>query len=225
MRSHHRWYLSQSLDVRDFRVQVVSDTTGGFENDSYPLLSWEMCSTEDMARSNSPWMNTLLKMCTVLYSNSSNAVCLWWILRLLYCFAIWLSLLAMSERNTKRLLWYQQGQVQVFVSVIKFSWTNGLITLVAMICMSWVSPAVLIRGQSLWQCCCHQVVHWGTSSVNEARCLACPKTSHTDTCMYNTVSTLTWLFFLSALQMEQLQTCLESILERHSTHAAKWIIY
>ena len=113
----------------------------------------------------------------------------------------------------------------VFVSVIKFSWTNGLITLVAMICMSWVSPAVLIRGQSLWQCCCHQVVHWGTSSVNEARCLACPKTSHTDTCMYNTVSTLTWLFFLSALQMEQLQTCLESILERHSTHAAKWIIY
>lgn len=35
--SHHRWYLSQSLDVRDFRVQVVSDTTGGFENDSYHL--------------------------------------------------------------------------------------------------------------------------------------------------------------------------------------------
>lgn len=137
----------------------------------------------------------------------------------------WASLRCQRETQTGGSCGTSKDKSNMFVSVIKFSWTNGLITLVAMICMSWVSPAVLMLGQSLWQCCCHQVVHWGTSSLIEARCLNCPKTSHIDTCMYNTVSTLTWLFFLSALQMEQLQTCLESILERHSAHAAKWIIY
>lgn len=51
-RSRYRWYLCQSLDVRDFRVQVVSDTSGGFESDSCHLSSRE-CPTEDVATSQS----------------------------------------------------------------------------------------------------------------------------------------------------------------------------
>lgn len=94
----------------------------------------DMCSTEDVARHQPPWINT------------SSLLHLYWILRLSYYFS---SFLTMSERGRQTGSLSSCGKSnETSVSDLKYSQTNGLISLVAMICISWGKQCMCSSSES-----------------------------------------------------------------------------
>lgn len=112
-----------------------------------------MCPTEDGARSQSPRINTVWRKCTVLYS-SFDLQYITTVLPLhMYCteamFCCFFNHTASPYDGTA--LHYQRKAdktSKLFVSIIKFSGSNGLITLVATICISWVKQCVCRGSES-----------------------------------------------------------------------------
>lgn len=152
--SHHRWYLCQSLDVRDFRVQAVSDTSGSFENKTCHLSSWEMCLTRDDARIQSSWINSLV-------NGYFSALKFW---HTQHCCCVAACCCSISRRywnNFSTILLYytvngKGGRQSILVSavemlhffMVKINMSKVLITLVAFISISWVKQCVCRRNES-----------------------------------------------------------------------------
>lgn len=137
-----------------------------------------MCPTGDAFRNQPPWINPVWKKgyCCVLkiwslqhYSRAAACCPLYFDTKTFILLLHLIELLDSVRRgkeevsscvkcnNTIHLIWNR-------------TWTNGLITLFTMICISWVKQC---RFQQEWiverfmrQCCCHQVELWGTGFLN-----------------------------------------------------------